>query len=173
VKFLEWFCYTEAEKTNRYRLDNSTIPTKSHVSESLKSDLLDNFETIKVLITTLGYPVFEKIIKPEKKDILFCKGKDAFAEGEFNEDGLVVFKGSKCNIKESKSAVPWVVNMRRKLVSNGVFKKEGNVYILTQDHIFSSPSAAAVAVLGRSANGWTEWIYKDGKTLDEVKRSKD
>ena len=72
IKYLEWFCYTEAEKTNRYRLENSTIPTKPHVSESMESDLLDNFETIKVLITTLGYPVFEKIMKPEKKDILLA-----------------------------------------------------------------------------------------------------
>jgi hypothetical protein len=25
-------------------------------------------------------------------------------------------------------------------------------------------------VLARRANGWIEWKYKDGKTLDEVKR---
>ncbi|MBE0582509.1 MAG: DUF4357 domain-containing protein [Desulfofustis sp.] len=25
-------------------------------------------------------------------------------------------------------------------------------------------------VLGRRSNGWIEWKYKDGKTLDEVKR---
>ena len=35
---------------------------------------------------------------------------------------------------------------------------------------FSSPSAAAAVVLARRANGWIEWKYKDGRTLDEVKR---
>ena len=28
-------------------------------------------------------------------------------------------------------------------------------------------------MLARSANGWTEWKYPDGKTLDEVKRKPD
>ncbi|HBS27340.1 MAG TPA: hypothetical protein DD827_09500 [Gammaproteobacteria bacterium] len=36
-----------------------------------------------------------------------------------------------------------------------------------------SPSGSAVVVLARRANGWLEWKYKDGKTLDEVKRQSD
>jgi hypothetical protein len=40
-----------------------------------------------------------------------------------------------------------------------------------KDHIFNSPSQAAADVLARNANGWIEWKYPDGKTLDEVKRN--
>jgi hypothetical protein len=40
----------------------------------------------------------------------------------------------------------------------------------TKDHVFPSPSQAAAIVLARTANGWTEWKYPDGRTLDEVKR---
>jgi hypothetical protein len=29
---------------------------------------------------------------------------------------------------------------------------------------------AAMAVMGRSANGWVEWKTMDGRTLDAVKR---
>ncbi|WP_233557516.1 DUF4357 domain-containing protein [Aquimarina sp. AD1] len=39
-----------------------------------------------------------------------------------------------------------------------------------KDEIFNSPSAAAVSVLGRPANGWTTWKDKNGKTLNELKR---
>jgi len=39
-----------------------------------------------------------------------------------------------------------------------------------KNSIFTSPSAAAATVLARNANGWREWKYKNGKTLDEVKR---
>jgi hypothetical protein len=42
--------------------------------------------------------------------------------------------------------------------------------VFTRDHLFSSPSTAAMAVMGRSANGWVEWKTASGKTLDEVKR---
>jgi Domain of unknown function (DUF4357) len=37
-------------------------------------------------------------------------------------------------------------------------------------HLFTSPSMAAVALMGRSANGWAEWKTPRGQTLDEVKR---
>jgi hypothetical protein len=42
--------------------------------------------------------------------------------------------------------------------------------VFTRDHLFSSPSMAAMAVMGRSANGWIEWKADNVKTLDEVKR---
>lgn len=170
IKYLEWYCYSEAEKASRYRLDNSTIPTKPFVSESIEADLLDNFDTIKTLVSTLGYPIFEQIIKPHKKDILICKGKEAYAEGQYTEDGLVVFAGSKCNLKETRTAGTSIIEIRKRLINAGILTKDENIYKFTSDHIFSSPSAAAATVLARSANGWTEWKYEDGKTLDEIKR---
>ena len=38
--------------------------------------------------------------------------------------------------------------------------------------VFSSPSSAAVFVLGGSQNGWTEWVNEAGETLDTVYRGK-
>ena len=35
---------------------------------------------------------------------------------------------------------------------------------------FTSPSSAAMFVLGGSTNGWIEWKNRDGKTLDELFR---
>ncbi len=136
----------------------------------MQADLQDIFETLKILVSTLGYPIFDYIKRPEKKEILTCKGKDAFAEGEYTEDGFIVFEGSKSNLIETKTAGPWVTNMRKKLKDEGILKKANNVYIFTSDHIFSSPSAAAASVLARRANGWIEWKYQNGKTLDEVIR---
>jgi len=170
IEFLEYHCYKEAEDAARYVLENSTIPNQTFVPEAMQADLLDNFETIKILVSALGFPIFDHIRKPDKKDILYCKGKEAFAEGEYAEDGLIVFSGSKCNLKETKTAGPWIIGMRERLKKSGILKREGNIYKFTSNYIFSSPSAAAATILGRGANGWTEWKYKDGKTLDEVKR---
>lgn len=61
-------------------------------------------------------------------------------------------------------------NFRDKLITDGVMMVEGETVVFTKDHKFRSPSMAAVAVLGRTANGWQEWKDKDGKTLDAVKR---
>ncbi|MBC8402924.1 MAG: GIY-YIG nuclease family protein [Candidatus Marinimicrobia bacterium] len=170
IKFLESYCYAEAEKAGRYKLENSTTPTLPFVSEPMEADLIDNFDTIKILVATLGYPIFDQIKKPKRQNILICKGKDAFAEGEYTEDGLIVFSGSKCNLKETQSAGPYVKNWRQKLIDDNILVLDGKLYRFQVDHIFSSPSTAAAVVLARRANGWIEWKFKDGKTLDEVKR---
>lgn len=170
VKYLEWFCYDAALKTGRYHVENPTVPTRPYASESMEADLQDNFDTLKVLVSTLGYPLFDEIKLPEKKDILYCRGRDASAEGEYTEDGLVVFAGSTSNLKETPTAGQGTKNFRSKLVEAGILVQQDHIYKFTSDYIFSSPSAAAGVVLARSANGWLEWKYKNGKTLDEVKR---
>lgn len=171
VKYLEWYCYQTAKSADRFRIENNSIPTKPYISEPMEADLMDNFETMKILLSTLGYPIFEEISKSNtKREILYCKGKDASAEGEYIDDGFVVFKNSIGNLKETKTAGLWVLGMREKLKDSGIISEQNNIIIFLADHIFSSPSAAAAAVLGRRANGWTEWKNNEGKTLDELKR---
>lgn len=42
------------------------------------------------------------------------------------------------------------------------------VYLeFSEDYIFSSPSTAACIVLGRNANGLTEWKMENGKSLKD------
>lgn len=59
---------------------------------------------------------------------------------------------------------------RQQQVMNGALALNGNTYVFTRDHLFASPSMAAIAVIGRSANGWLEWKTSQGQTLDAVKR---
>lgn len=47
---------------------------------------------------------------------------------------------------------------------------DGDVLVFTRDHLFRTPSGAAIALLGRTVNGWVEWKSKDGHTLDALKR---
>jgi hypothetical protein len=170
IKFLEWYCHEEARQAGRFRIENNTVPSRPYTPEPIQADLRDNFETIRILTSTLGYPIFDPIIKAKKKNVLECKGVGIHAEGEYIEDGFVVFVGSSAKIKETKTIGKWTSNLRNRLIEEGILSEEGNVYRFTQDHIFSSPSSAAATVLGRSANGWELWKYQDGKTLSDVKR---
>jgi hypothetical protein len=121
-------------------------------------------------VATLGHPIFDQIRKPQKKDILYCKGKEAKAEGEYTEDGMIVFAGSTANKEEARSAGVYVKKWREQLIKDGDLIDKDNVFEFSENHIFQSPSTAAAVILGRNANGWIEWKYKDGKTLKEVKR---
>jgi hypothetical protein len=169
-KYLEWFCVNAAREVDRYKIDQIT-PSKPFVSESMEADLLDNLDAIRILLSTLGFPILETIQKPKSdKDVLHCKRKEYYAEGEYIDDGFVVFKGSKAKTTESAAANSWIRNLRKRLIDSGVLKMEGNFLVFQSDYVFDSPSAAAGAIFGIHANGWTEWKNKDGKTLDELKR---
>jgi hypothetical protein len=172
VKYLEHVCIKTATEIGRYDTDNQSAPAKPYITESMEADLLDNFETIKVLLATLGFPIFEEIRKStlQKKDLLYCKGKDAMAQGEMIDDGFVVLKGSKSNKDETRTAGTWVTSMRKKLLDDKILIPDNGVFVFAEDFVFGSPSAAAAAVLGRRANGWTEWKDKEGKTIDEIYR---
>ena len=172
VKYLEHVCIKTANEIGRYDTDNLSAPAKPYITESMEADLLDNFETIKILLATFGFPIFEEIRKStsKKKDLLFCKGKDAIAQGEMIDDGFVVLKGSKSNKDETKTAGSWVTGMRKKLFDDKILIHENGVCVFAEDFVFGSPSAATAAVLGRRANGWIEWKNQDGKTIDEIYR---
>ena len=170
-KFLEHLCLEQAVKYGRYNTENDTGSNRPSLPESREYDLLDNFETLKILLATLGYPVFEpKRKKENKKDVFICKGKKAYAEGEITDDGFVVYKGGKCNLNEAPSQNKYRRDLRERLIKDDILIQENDVLIFQTDHIFSSPSAASTIILARSSNGWTDWKNKQGKTLDELKR---
>ncbi|MES2286947.1 MAG: GIY-YIG nuclease family protein [Bacteroidota bacterium] len=172
VKYLEYLCIKNANEIGRYDTNNLATPAKPYITESMEADLLDNYDTVKILLATLGYPIFEELIKSavKKKQILYCKGKDALAEGDMVDDGFVVFKGSIANKEESNTVGTWVTGLRTKLQDSKILLEESGKFIFTEDYLFGSPSAAAAVVLGRSANGWTEWKNKEGKTIDKLFR---
>lgn len=171
VKFLEHYCLNKASDIARFKIDNDTGSKKQSISESREHDLLDNFETAKILLATLGYPVFEEKRKAHSdKELFYCKGKDALAIGELTDDGFLVHKDGVCNKEETVSLIKSISDLRRNLLDEGILKEENNTYIFQTDHLFGAPSTAAAAVLGRSSNGWTAWKDKEGKTLDELKR---
>jgi hypothetical protein len=171
IKYLEWSALQTAQSLKRFSLENGNSPNRPHVSEPVAADLEDHFETMRILASTLGYPIFDQPHRPKRQKLIYCRGKDAKATGEYGEDGLTVFEGSICNLEETPTVAPGTTKLREGLVKDGVLIVEEGVLKLTADQVFSSPSAAAGVVLGRRANGWREWKYKDGKTLDDVHRS--
>jgi Domain of unknown function (DUF4357)/GIY-YIG catalytic domain len=171
IRYLEWYCITKAKEIGRYFLENDQTPTRPFIPEPMEADLLDSFETLTTLVATLGYPVFEPIIKNDSAEQFFLKGKDAEAVGELVEDGFVVRAGAIARMEIVPSAQDTVPAMRKKLIESGVLVPEEGHLRFAQDYLFNTPSGAAAVVLGRTSNGWVEWKSKDGKTLNEVKRA--
>lgn len=171
VKYLENRLHEIAKSANRYKVDNSIVPTQSSISESDRAEMEEFIEYIKLLVNTLGHKVFEekREFKPKQKQATFFikAARGADGQGEPTSDGFVVFKGSKAAATIVNSMTSNFITFRQKLIDEGVLVDKGEFFEFTDDYIFSSPSTAAVMVMGRNANGLTEWKTKDGKTLKE------
>ena len=174
VKYLEYVAIKKASETGRYDLDNSAIPNRPHITESMEADAEDCFEIAKVLLSTLGFPLFDsvarEVVASTPVDVYKLKGNGVEAEGSLVDDGFVVFKDSKVKATTVPSCHDYLINMRNELIQSGILTLDGEAYRFTEDYIFSSPSTAGGVILGRSTNGWTKWRTVNGKTLDEMKR---
>ncbi|MCC9658357.1 GIY-YIG nuclease family protein [Rhodopirellula halodulae] len=172
IRYLEWYCMQRAKEVNRYALDNGQVPDDStYVPEPMEAELLDVFETINTLVSTLGYPVFEPVSKTVgQTPLFFIRSRGCDASGELVEDGFVVMEGSRSRTGQTPTAPESVRSQRQRMVESGVLEERGGVYHYLQDFLFSSPSAAAGVVLGASANGWVEWKDQNGTTLSEIHR---
>jgi len=171
IKYLENRLHEIAKSANRYQIENSIIPTQSSISESDRAEMEEFIEYIKMLVNTLGHKVFDekREFKPkQKQESFFIKAvRGADGQGEPTSDGFVVFKNSKAAATIVNSMTPSFVAYRQKLIKEGVLVDKGDFFEFSDDYIFSSPSTAAVMVMGRNANGLTEWKNKAGLTLKE------
>lgn len=171
VKYLESRLYEIAKDADRYNLTNSNSPTKSSISESDQSEMEEFIENIKLLINSLGYKIFEPLRKlstnkeEEEKNTFYIKAaRGANAAGQSTSDGFVVFKDSVIADSTTNSFPQNWEKLRNSLIKNKII--EQNIFI--KDYLFSSPSSAAAIVMGRSANGLTEWKTKDGRILKAI-----
>lgn len=175
IEYLEQLSISKAYSANRYTVENSANPKPFKVSETMEADLLDNFDTIKILLSTLGFPLFESIAKnstSSDNESFYCKGKFTEAEGNYIDDGFVVFKGSTLRSELTPTTSSSIVILRKKLIESNVIKEiDDKRFVFQDDFLFGSPSAAASQVLGRNANGWKEWKKLNGLSLDKVVRS--
>lgn len=172
VKFLENKFYNLANDANRATVINSTVPTCSSISEFDEAMLLEFIENSRLLVNTLGYKVFDKIDVTElgqgknKKDIFYIKAaRGADASGMLVADGFIVLKNSKIANDTTPSTQEYLIALREKLLSKGIINKD---YFFTADYLFSSPSLAAGVVMGRSANGRTEWKTSDNRMIKDI-----
>ena len=169
IKYLENRLHDIACETNRYLVENGCTPTQSSISESDRAEMEEYIENIKLLVNTLGHKIFE-----EKREIsssskpnenLFLKAaRGCDATGQQTSEGFLVLKGSKIADSTTVSLNQSIKDLREELIHKSIIKD----FEFTEDYIFSSPSLSASFVMGRSANGLTEWKTSDGRILKSI-----
>ncbi|HBL77964.1 MAG: methionine sulfoxide reductase [Bacteroidetes bacterium GWF2_42_66] len=173
IKYLENRLHEIASSANRYELINNQKPTQSSISESDKAEMEEFLSNILTLVSTLGYNAFEQIRQVDTKvqsdndeDLFYITAvRGANGIGKTTNEGFVVFENSQVADPVTNSYPKTMQKLRDTLISEGVIIMDKDKMILKRDYLFSSSSSAAMIIMGRSANGLTEWKMKSGKTL--------
>lgn len=171
VKYLENKFYLLAKDAERSIVVNSNIPTCSSISEYDEAMLQEFISNTKLLVNALGYKTFDTLedssMKRQNNQVLFYikAARGADATGVVVSDGFAVLKGSSIAINTVPSMSANLLQLRTSLITKGIIDSE---YRFLKDHIFTSPSLAAAVVMGRNANGRTEWKTIDNRTLKSI-----
>lgn len=103
----------------------------------------------------------------KQKTFKITSARGANAKEIPTSSGFVVFKGSETATSTVNSLTESFRKLRDKIIDEKIVIKKDKKLVFSKDFEFSSLSTAAVMVMGRNANGLTEWELTDGKTLKE------
>lgn len=171
VKYLENKFYTLAKEAGRSIVVNSNIPTCSSISEYDEAMLQEFISNAKLLVNTLGYKTFDSLedssMKRASNQVYFYikAARGADAKGVVVSDGFAVLKGSFIASTTVPSMSANLIQLRTSLIEKGIINSE---FQFVKNHIFTSPTLAAAVVMGRNANGRTEWKTEDNKSIKSI-----
>ena len=116
----------------------------------------------------------DKATNDMEKITFVLKGKVTSGKGRLlSNEKFEILKGTSI-VLEVKSDNPSTFrrnkNLIEDLIRKNLIEKLEDRYIFKENYIATSPSAAAILVLGRSANGWTEWKTYEGKLLSDYRK---
>lgn len=176
ISYLENRFCNMALQANRYEVKNGNDPTPGNITEEKECEMEEFIDYAKVIMGTLGHKLFELVSSAVMKNQDTSDGEQvtdaallhlertvknigkAEANGMQTTEGFVVLKGSKISPVDDDT-IPASIKERRAKAN----LDENN--ILQEDLLFSSPSYAAMFVIGKSANGLISWKTADGCTL--------
>ncbi|MCF5053067.1 DUF4357 domain-containing protein [Pseudomonas syringae] len=174
VKHLESLLIGIANNVGRCDLINGTAHDYGSLPESDRADMAFFLEQIRTVLPVLGFDFLRELSKPSAaasaspatsvshspRFNLEVPRYRLSAQGQEVDGEFFVLKGSKARPE-------WVGTERgyqglfKQLVADGVLVAEdGEHMVFRDDYAFSSPSAAAAVVCGRSANGRTSWVVE-------------
>ena len=176
ISYLENRFCNMALQANRYEVKNGNDPTPGNITEEKECEMEEFIDYAKVIMGTLGHKLFEPVSGAVMKNQDTSDGEQVTdaallhlertvknigkveANGMQTTEGFVVLKGSRISPVDDDT-IPASIKERRAKAN----LDENN--ILQEDLLFSSPSYAAMFVIGKSANGLISWKTADGRTL--------
>lgn len=180
ARYLEARLIEEARKIGRTPLDNGTSPPRPSLSEADVAKMEAFLDNLFVVLPAVRVDNFIQRARPRQMPInaapaptkpplrfvLESRKHRLRATAVLSDGEFIVEAGSQARLSwegrdgQSASYEP----LHRELCRAGVLQPQGDHCLFTQNYAFTSPSAAAAVVYGRTASGPAAWRL-DGSSL--------
>lgn len=132
------------------------------------------YDVVDGIFKTISNRAKSSIMKNSNKKILYKLNAPSIniqAEMvEVDKDNYKVLKNSKIRKDEAPSFKKYNYSkLRKEVLSNAKLKEELEYYILEEDYIFNSLSAASSVILGRMSNGLSDWKISETNEISNEK----
>lgn len=177
ISYLEHRFCEPANKAKRYEVKNKDTPNIGNPTEEKENEMEEFIDYAKIVMGALGYKLFEPYDKqeneqedpepkPDEEPLLYLDRKitdvgSVHATGRQTNEGFIVYKGSHISLVNDDTVLESIKRRKEKVSLD----ENGNI---TEDQFSTSPSAAAMFVVGKNANGLTSWRNKDKVTLRDL-----
>lgn len=169
ISYLENRFCNMAKEIGRCFVVNGNEPASGKLTEEKESEMEEFIDYALIVIGALGYKLFTPIVASVRNGVssenplLYMKKGDATAIGVRTPEGFAVLKGSSLSPTLVKSC-PENARKYRKQYESKIDKN----FVLLEDVLLSSPSAAAAFVGGVSINGNEAWKTKEGVSIKNI-----
>lgn len=174
VTYLEHEAILEAKKLKRYSIENSDNGSTRNVPDTIAAICDLHFDTVAILLATLGQPVLEPIFGPFPPNTgsttpwgYFIDGHGSRAYGVFGPEGLVVLKGSRLPVPTYGPDAAEGEVLRRQLIDAEVLAKDEKENIFLVDYLFSAPNDSALLLTGQPQQAARLWVNAQGRSYEE------
>ncbi len=172
VRYLESRLIKLTQEAGSVALTNDTHPDFQRLPEADRADMDTFVENAALVLPILDCDLFRRRQRPQAapqggRDPFAGVGSPVFtfatggasATGQETEEGFVIVAGSTARRATSGTFPAGYAALRDKLVGSGQLAAGStpDVWVFAADVMFTSPSAAASIVSGRSASGPLEW----------------
>jgi Domain of unknown function (DUF4357) len=184
VKYLESRLVELARSAGSMSLENGNTPPRSSLTEAAQANMESFLDTLQMVLPAIRVDMFLDKSRPStpleyefsdnsriRDSVTFTletpkhgiSGKAVLLDGEW-----IVKAGSQARAEwaGSRHKNTHYFKLHDELLANGTLEVIGNHAFFTKDFAFSSPSAAAAILNGRSSNGRKSWKEENtGKTF--------
>ena len=168
--------FIEKRDEEQHGYKNSKLFLNKYLGEQKEWNLLKMEERFEILYNNI-IKIWKRPEEKEKQnfedEIFILKGKNSYGQGKLlnnnkRYESFKLLKGAYISKEASENIKERFEKIIKSLKERNILEEQEKIYFFKEDYL-CTPSQAAMLILGRDVNGWTNWKTYEGVLLNNFK----